>query len=87
MPPRSAWSAFADEWDPEHDPALRRMHDALQAAQDGPGAAERSEADTGSCDPQPALPEPSKAARVNQLVARIRAGDLSAADTLRKLLE
>jgi hypothetical protein len=88
MPPRSAWSAFADEWDPHHDPALLRMRDALALnAQDGPGAAERSEVESGSCDPQPALPEPSKAARVNQLVARIRAGDLSAADTLRKLLE
>jgi hypothetical protein len=85
MPPRSAWSAFADEWDPDHDPALLRMRDAL--AQDGPGRPERSEVEPGSCDPQPALPEPSKQARVSQLVARIRAGDLSAADTLRRLIE
>lgn len=83
----SRWSHF-DEWDPETDPALRRMRDALaQTAQEAPGRPEPLEADTGSCDPEPAIPEASKAARVSQLVARIRAGDLSAVDALRRLIE
>jgi hypothetical protein len=91
MPPRSAWSAFGDEWDPDRDPALLRMRDALALnAQDGPGRPERAEVEPGSCDPAPALPVPSKQAkqaRVSQLVARIRAGDLSAVDALRRLIE
>ena len=88
MSPRSAWSAFGDEWDPERDPALRRMRDALALnAQDRSGRPEPIEAERGSCDPPPALPEPSKEARVSQLVARIRSGDLSAVDALRRLIE
>jgi hypothetical protein len=87
MPPRSAWGAFGDEWDRDRDPALRRMADALALnAQEASGRPERSEVEPGSCDPDPALPEPSKQARVSQLVARIRAGDLSAVDQLRELL-
>jgi hypothetical protein len=81
------WSRF-DEWDPDRDPALRRMREALaQNAQEAGGRPEPAEPDSGSCDPQPALPEPSKQARVSQLVARIRAGDLSAVDALRRLIE
>jgi hypothetical protein len=64
------------------------MRDALALnAQEAPGRPEPIEGDTGSCDPQPALPEPSKHARISQLVARIRAGDLSAVDALRRLIE
>jgi hypothetical protein len=78
---------FDDEWDRETDPALLRMRDALALnAQEASGRPERSEAEPSSCDPDPALPEASKQARVSQLVARIRAGDLSAVDALRRLI-
>ena len=74
---RSVWSRF-DEWDRETDPALLRMRTALAL-----NAPEPVDAAPG---PETALPEPSKRARVAQLVARIRAGDLTAVETLRRLI-
>ena len=88
MPPegRSGWSVFADQWS-DDDAAIKRMREALRAAETAPGRPEPIEAEPSSCEPDPALPEPSKQARVSQLVARIRAGDLSAVDALRRLIE
>ena len=84
---RSAWGAFGDEWDRDRDPALRRMRDALaQAEQEALGRPEPT-SQRDAIEPEPALPEASKQARVAQLVARIRSGDLSAVDALRRLIE
>jgi hypothetical protein len=72
---------MSDPWDP-NDPAVvrvreaeRRFYDGLQRPQ------ERRDPDSAT-----PMPQPSKAARVSQLVARIRGGDLSAVDMLRALL-
>jgi hypothetical protein len=84
---RSAWSALADEWDPERDPALRLMQTALALPH-----TEEPTAPRGQVRQLPHLVVVTEAAqerrgRISQLVARIKAGDLSAVDLLRELLK
>jgi hypothetical protein len=70
-----------DIWS-EDDPAVRRLSDALRPP---PQPVERPET-----APPPAAPPPapvSRLERVSQALARVRDGDLSAADALRKLLD
>jgi hypothetical protein len=79
---------FVDPFD-DDDPAVRRLRAAIAPRPvDAPGACEPS---TVAPD---ATPEPKRAAdesqrrrgRIAQLIARIKAGDLSAVDLLRELL-
>ena len=61
-----------------------RASDALALnAQEAPG---RPEPIDVAPEPESALPEPSKRARAEQLLARFKAGDLSAGEALRRLL-
>jgi hypothetical protein len=84
----SRWDYIDERWDPDRDPALRRMHDALaQTAQDGPGPDETPGQLPDATRPEIAAATPSRRDRIAALVGRIRSGDLSAVDALRKLLE
>lgn len=78
---RSLWSLVADEWDPEHDPALRRMRDALDRP---PTPVPVPEARSAPQAP-PVAPEPDLA-EMRALRDRVAAGDRGAADRLRALL-
>jgi hypothetical protein len=88
MTRRSAWSALADDWDPDH-PAIARMRDALalqptpEPVQDAPGRPEPVEV---ASEPAEAPPDPRRG-RIAELVARVQAGDLSAVDLLRRLID
>jgi hypothetical protein len=88
MTRRSAWSALADDWDPDNE-AIARMRDALalqptpEPVQDAPGPPEPVEVASEPAEP---LPDPSRG-RIADLVARVQAGDLSAVDLLRRLID
>lgn len=87
---RSAWGVLADEWDPDH-PAIARMRDALALTPtEEPRAPERPAVASGSTltAPRPATEETTaRRGRIAQLVARLRAGDLSARQLLEDLLK
>lgn len=89
---RTSWSALADEWDPNH-PAIARMRDALalpptaEPVQDAPGRPEPEIVASGSPHAPEEPPAPPQRNRVAELVARLQAGDLSAVDMLRKLVD
>lgn len=69
------------EWS-EDDPAVRRLSDALRRP---PQPVERPQ--TAPAEPMQ-LPAPlSRRERISQLLARVRGGDLSAADSLREALD
>ena len=77
---------LSDPWS-EDDPAVRRMRDALRAAQSGPAEPEPDSQASASIAGHGPPPGPSRRARVSQLIARIRAGDVSAIDALRELVD
>lgn len=89
---RSVWGTVADLWDPERDPAQQRMRDALalgsapQPVQDAPGAAEPLVGAPVATRSYRAPQRPSKRERIAELVRRVKAGDLSAVDLLRRAL-
>jgi hypothetical protein len=85
---RTAWSALADEWDPNH-PAIRRMQDALalQPVQEAPQRPEPAEVESEPTPEPAAVPESSRRQRIQDLIQRSRNGDLSATDILRRLLD
>lgn len=85
-PRRSAWSALADEWDPDH-PAVRRGRDALLLGREPAPPEPKPPKVELEPEPEPIVPEPVKRDSVAELVARVRAGDLSAAHALRRLLD
>jgi len=92
MPPekrRTAWSAFADDWDPEN-PALVRTREALakaaQTSQEAPGRPEAIEVESTPTEEPVAGPAFSRRERISQLIARVQSGDLSAVEALRNLL-
>ena len=86
----SRWSAFADMWDPDRDPAVRRLRDALnppQPAQEPRGAEEAPVVVPEAIDEVIAAPaESGKRETIASLVELVRAGDLEAADRLRELI-
>lgn len=86
---RRTWSAN-DIWD-ENDPALRRLREAIaprQPVPDAPGQAEPVEAVSEPTEPIAEPPSiPRRRDHIGELVARVRNGDLSAVDMLRKLLD
>ncbi len=83
MPPeRRSWSVFADEWDPDHDPALLRMRDALALGRvAAPGPPESPEVAAEDAAPEIAVPD-----EVEALTTRLRSGDLSVRERLRRLI-
>ena len=89
---RSAWSALADEWDPDH-PAVALGRAALtlegppQTAQDAPERPFQSEVASATTPEPQAAPDESRRGRIADLVARVQAGDLSAVELLRRLLD
>lgn len=72
---------MSDDIFSENDPAVRRLREAI-ARKPLPEPVERPEAIDRRSEPVM-----SRSARVSSLVARIRAGDLSAVDALRALLD
>jgi hypothetical protein len=82
----SKWR-YVDEWS-DDDPAIRRLRDALalrlvdarERADDAGVAADSSEDDVASLD------DATRRERVAALVERIKDGDLSAVEPLRRLL-
>jgi hypothetical protein len=86
---RSAWSALADEWDPDH-PSLALMREALAPRPvDAPGPLAKPEVAPDSTGPLHHTAEDTqrRRTRISQLIARIRAGDLSARQALEELLK
>jgi hypothetical protein len=87
---RSAWRALADEWDPDH-PAIARMREALKPPPVPEAPQPRQQAKVApDTSPEPVeVPDPSlgRRARISDLIARVRAGDVSAVDLLRKSLD
>jgi hypothetical protein len=86
---RRTW--VADIWS-DDDPAMRRMRDALALAptpEPVQDAAQRPDpADVASvATPAPAPAEAPRENPVAALVRRVQAGDLSAVDMLRRLLD
>lgn len=76
------WAAWSDD-----DPAVR-MGRGPQSAPDGPGEPAAPElAQIPAPQPPPALTVAEKRARVEACVARIRSGDLTAVEELRRLLD
>lgn len=80
---RSAWSALADEWDPDH-PAIARMRDVMALR-----PVEPPEVAPGATPEPIAAPEESSARRrrISELLARLKAGDYSARQLLEDLLK
>lgn len=89
-PRSSAWRVFREDPWGDDDPAVRRGREALRL---GMAPQTRSEPLERPFDTEVAsesIPEPDEAPRrnrVGELVARIKAGDLSAVDMLRRLLD
>lgn len=87
---------YVDIWN-DDDPAVQRVREALTLAaqrraepvQDAPGRIEPVEVESTPAPEPVATPEESSArqGRIQELIARVRAGDLSAVDTLRRLLD
>lgn len=81
----------ADPWS-DDDPAIRRMRDVLrgpEAVQDAPGRPEPAAVESEPT-PEPVRPSEESTARrgrIADLVARVQAGDLSAVDILRRLID
>lgn len=69
---------FVDIYD-DDDPAVQMTREAERRFAESLTAPEKA-------PPRPDLPPVSPQARVSQLVARVRAGDLSAVDELRRLV-
>jgi len=85
-PRRRRW--FVDIWD-DDDPAVRRLRDAIASRPvDAPGAPEPSKVapDTTQAAEPAAEESQRRRGRIQQLVARLRAGDLSARQALEDLL-
>lgn len=81
---------FVDPWDPD-DPALQRGREGLASALQN-RAEPVHDAPRAAKDPEPvpeAAPAPVEPVRnrVGELVGRVQAGDLSAVDALRRLLD
>jgi hypothetical protein len=89
MTRRNAWSAMADEWDPERDPAQIRMREALALQPPlSPSRKPRDRRSPSRWRPEPAEPAPDpRRGRIAELVARVQAGDLSAVEMLRRLVD
>jgi hypothetical protein len=88
-PRRTVWSILADEWDPDH-PAVRRGRDILRPSEPVQDALRRPEPLPAESEPTPepvTAPEESMRGRIADLVARVQAGDLSAVDMLRRLID
>lgn len=94
---RSVWSVLADEWDPDY-PALARTREAIasspatlvdapQTASQAPGRPEPVEVVSEPSTEYSAPPRTSDRRRVGELVQRVRDGDLSAVELLRRLLD
>jgi hypothetical protein len=84
----SKWR-YIDPWS-DDDPAVARMREALalRAVEPAPDARDAIRVDdvtTPEPDEAPALP--TRRERIAALVARVSAGDLSAVDLLRRLLD
>jgi len=85
----SRWDHIADLWSPDN-PAVVRLRNALQPAQDAPERPFPMEpAHAAMPEPPPRLSESERRERIAVLVARLEAesADPVAADQLRRLLD
>ena len=83
-------SDFWEEWNEDRDPALRRMRDVLHPpAPAAPEPRQKALRPPQSAPEPVAAPEPStgRRERIADLIAHVRAGDLSAVDLLREVLD
>ena len=77
----SKWLHIADRWD-DDDPAIQRMRDALALQ-----AAPRTAQNAPQRPPTVEVASVSRHEAIGQLVRRIRSGDLSAVELLRRLID